>query len=104
MQHNTMKNTLKRILALSMLPAAVLLFSGCGASSTSITKNPATTTTATQTVQPTTSEKVPTPAELAPFPTDNRQAIDSEISGIDQALQDNDNALSADAPDDELGL
>lgn len=41
---------------------------------------------------------------LPPLPADNKQAIDSEIQGIDQELQATDAALSSDATDSSLGL
>lgn len=99
-----MQTSFKRILALSMLPVAVLLFSGCGSSTKPATTAPTGTPTVTPTTATTNQEKVPTPAELAPLPADDKQAINAEISGIDQALQDTDKALDADTPDGELGL
>lgn len=41
---------------------------------------------------------------LPPLPADNKQAIDSEIQGIDQSLQATDAALSTETTDAELGL
>ncbi len=46
-----------------------------------------------------------TPVEqMAALPADNKQAIDSELQGIDQALQSTEAALSSDVADGELGL
>lgn len=45
-----------------------------------------------------------TAAPLAPLPKDNKQAIDTEIQGIDQALQATDTSLSKDTKDTSLGL
>ncbi|KKQ53526.1 MAG: hypothetical protein US70_C0002G0014 [Parcubacteria group bacterium GW2011_GWD2_38_11] len=41
---------------------------------------------------------------LPPLPADSKQAIDSEIQGIDQELQATDAALSSDIEDSSLGL
>ncbi|NTV41390.1 MAG: hypothetical protein HGA61_03905 [Candidatus Moranbacteria bacterium] len=101
-----MKNSTKNILAFTMIPLAVLFFSGCSQQ----TKNaPAAEKTTAQQQAPATqteSQKSPdaTSTELPALPSDNKQAIDTELSGIDQALQDTDKALSADKTDSELGL
>lgn len=49
-------------------------------------------------VQPSKDESLP------PLPSDNKQAIESEIQGIDKSIQDTDDALNADTQDIELGL
>jgi hypothetical protein len=102
-----MKNSTKNILAFTMIPLSVLFFSGC---SSQQTKNaPAAEKTPTKQQTPATkteSQKSPdaTSAELPALPADNKQAIDTELSGIDQTLQETDKTLSTDTPDSELGL
>lgn len=97
-----MKNSTKKILALVILPVAVLVFSGCSQQSKiapkeTVQQEQKTTTESQKTAQTTS-------PELPPLPADNKQAIDSELSGIDQALQETDESLSTDTPDSELGL
>ena len=102
----------KRIAALTILPIAVLLLSGCGQQ----TKAPgsASTPVATQESAPTTVTPAPqqpqdptasAPAPLPPLPADDKQAIDSELKGIDQDLKTTDNTIkSTDLSNTSLGL
>jgi len=96
----------KRIFAMTILPIAVLLLSGCGFGSKA--PGSASAPAASQESAPATGATVPqptqAPAPLPPLPDDNKQAIDSEIQGIDQELQAVDNSIATDAPDGELGL
>jgi|GEM_PF-2088743 len=102
----------KHILSLTILPAAVLLLSGCSLNP-EVSKSPAAPITAQQAAPKTvtTSPSAPQATEatsvsqpLPPLPADNKAAIDSELQGIDKALQDTDAALSQDTTDGELGL
>lgn len=95
-----MKISNKRILALAVLPIAVLFLSGCG-------KQPTPTTPQAMPApvqQKKTPQSVSSTTPLPELPADNKQAIDSEIQGIDQAIQEADAALSTDVTDIELGL
>lgn len=50
-------------------------------------------------------QKAPQTADqLLPLPKDNKQAIASEIKGIDDSIQAVDASLSSDTQDGELGL
>jgi len=101
-----MKNSTKKILALVIFPVAVLIFSGCSQqaknapSAEKVTSQQQESKTVTE---PKKSDQTTT-TELPDLPTDNRQAIDSELNGIDQALQETDKSLSTDEVDSELGL
>lgn len=53
---------------------------------------------------PKASPQVSSTNELPPLPADNKQAIASEIKGINDSMQSVDDALSADKEDGELGL
>ncbi len=93
-----MKISTKQILSLLILPVAVLLFSGCGqqpkapvAPSTPVAKQQAAPVDAKN-------------GELPPLPADSKQAIDGEIQGIDQSLQEVEASLATDTQDAELGL
>jgi len=44
------------------------------------------------------------PQEIPTLPADNKQAIDSELQGIEQTLQTTEASLSTDIQDGELGL
>lgn len=96
-----MKNSTKKILTFLILPAAVLLFSGCGFGQKS-TQNTEPAKVQTQTNAST--EQQAKTTNLPSLPTDNKQAIDNEIQGIDQSIQAIDATTSADTQDGELGL
>ncbi|EKE18623.1 MAG: hypothetical protein ACD_9C00281G0004 [uncultured bacterium] len=97
----TMKISKKRVLALFIVPVAAIVLSGCGAKDKTSTPVPAPT--------PAPQQSMPAPAVesengIPSLPADNKQAIEAEIQGIDQALQEAESSLSADAQDDELGF
>jgi hypothetical protein len=93
-----MKISKKQLLASAFVPVAVIFLSGCGIkqSSTNNSEN-------TQNQERKDTETKPSD-QLEQLPTDNKQAIDSEISNIDKELNDVDKTVSADNTDTGLGL
>jgi hypothetical protein len=104
-----MKTPPKRFLAVAIVPVFALLLSGCGIQTAEKPVVPASESVF-NTPNPALQNNAPTPdptattAPLPPLPVDDKQAIDSEIQGIDQALQATDASLSDDTTDSELGL
>ncbi|MEI7891298.1 MAG: hypothetical protein WCI36_05030 [bacterium] len=95
-------NNSKKI-ALIVLPMFVLVLSGCGFSPKTPEEGAAAPKTAPAALT-TTKTPVTTEAQLPPLPADNKQAIDSELQGIDQELKATDDALSKDVTDGSLAL
>lgn len=65
-----------------------------------------TPTTVQNNVAPTTpkpAQTTPATEQIPPLPSDNKQAIESELKGIDEALQSAETSISSEV-DGELGL
>lgn len=97
-----MKISKKYLLSLIFVPLAAFFLSGCGKKTEPNADFGPTPNPATQGQQ---APVTTTPPETLPtLPASNTKAIDTEVNGIDQELQNIDSTLSSDAGDDELGL
>lgn len=107
-----MKINIKKILLATLLPAFVLVLSGCGNKPADVQKpaQPAQVETKDTTAPgaPGATGQQTSPATagdtLPALPSDNTQAIDSEIQSIDQEVKSADDSLANDSTDADLGL
>lgn len=97
-----MRTNLKQIFSFFLLPLAVIFFSGCGPSAKTTEKIAAPAISTTEKVPA--EEKTQTPEVLPPLPNDNKRAIDNELQGIRETLDETESTLSKDTPDSGLGF
>jgi PBP1b-binding outer membrane lipoprotein LpoB len=107
-------NKTKKIALLVALPAFALVLSGCGKQTAPASQSPAKTQQESakpqQPTPPVTFQQqqdpVASPSQpLPPLPTDNKKAIDTELSNIDKELQTTDNTINSnDLSNANLGL